>query len=392
MFGDYRRVLSRPGTLLFSATGLVARLPIAMIGLGIVLLVSATTGSYAVAGSVSATWLVANACCAILQGRLLDRFGQARVLVPLISVYAVALGALSWAVQSGQPRALWYAFAVVGGSAFPSVGSCVRARWSHALRGDSRGLASAYALEAVGDEAVFMAGPIVVTVLATTWDPVAGLGAALLTGTLFTLLLAGQRATQPPPHPHVVDRAARPRMPWATVLPLTMVCLALGTLFGNAEVTTVAFAQAVGHRGYAGPLLATWALGSLVAGLVTGIVQWQRGPTNRVRWGAVAMMVVMLPLAAIGSAVVMGVALLVAGFAIAPTLIASMTLTEQTVPPSRLVEGLAVLQTGLVAGVAPGAALGGVVIDAHGASAAYLVSAAAGAVAAVAAQALPRGR
>ncbi|MGI8521748.1 MAG: MFS transporter [Nocardioides sp.] len=392
MFSEYRRVLGRPGALLFSVTGLVARLPISMIGLGIVLLVSTATGSYAVAGSVSAVWLVANAGCAILQGRLLDRFGQARVLVPLISVFAVALGALVWAVETDRPRAVWYACAVAGGIVFPSVGSCVRARWSHALRGDPRGLASAFALEAVADEAVFMTGPILVTLLATSWHPAAGLAAALVLGTTFTVLFAAQRATQPPAHPPAVDRAERPRMPWATVLPLAVVSLALGTLFGNAEVTTVAFSQSLGHRGYAGFLLATWALGSLFAGLVTGMVQWRRGPATRVRWGTVAMMMVMLPLAAIGSAGVMAAALLVAGFAIAPTLIGTMTLTEQTVPSARLVEGMSILQTGIVAGVAPGAALGGVVIDAHGASAAYLVSAAAGAVAAVAAQFLPRGR
>ena len=82
--------------------------------------------------------------------------------------------------------------------------------------------------------------------------------------------------------------------------------------------------------------------------------------------------------------------LLLGGFAIAPTLIAALSLTERTVPPARLTEGMAIMHTGLVAGVAPGATIGGVVIDAQGASAAYLVCVAAGVVAAIAAQALPR--
>jgi predicted MFS family arabinose efflux permease len=62
------------------------------------------------------------------------------------------------------------------------------------------------------------------------------------------------------------------------------------------------------------------------------------------------------------------------------------------VPPSRLTEGMAIMQTGVIAGVAPGAALSGWIVDAHGASAAYLVSLAAGLLAAVAAQAIPRQR
>ena len=48
------------------------------------------------------------------------------------------------------------------------------------------------------------------------------------------------------------------------------------------------------------------------------------------------------------------------------------------------------MHTGLVAGVAPGAALSGYVVDQSGASAAYLVCIAAGVAAALAAQVLPR--
>jgi predicted MFS family arabinose efflux permease len=227
-------------------------------------------------------------------------------------------------------------------------------------------------------------------VLATTWHPVAGLTAALVSGVAGTLFFASQRATEPPAHPRRETTGPRPGMPWATVAPLALVCGALGTLFGAAEVTTVAFAEELGSKGYAGPLLALWALGSLLAGLVTGAIHWRRGPDHRVRWGSAAMMAAMLPLALIGSVPVMGIALFVAGFAIAPTLIATMSLTERTVPHARLTEGMAIMHTGIVAGVAPGATVAGVVIDAYGASAAYLVAAGAGLVSALAAQAIPR--
>ena len=100
----------------------------------------------------------------------------------------------------------------------------------------------------------------------------------------------------------------------------------------------------------------------------------------------------MAPLSFIGSIPVMGVFLLIGGFAIAPTMVATISLVQESVPPSRLNEGMAILQTGIVAGVAPGAALSGVVVDASGASAAYLVSLAAGVVAALAALTLPRQR
>jgi len=72
--------------------------------------------------------------------------------------------------------------------------------------------------------------------------------------------------------------------------------------------------------------------------------------------------------------------LFLAGFAVSPTLIASVGWVEEEVPSGRITEGIAVITTGLSAGVAPGAAVVGVVVDAHGASSAYWVTAAAGGV------------
>ena len=132
MIENYRRILAVPGGLRFSASGLVARLPISMVGLGIVLLVAAATGSYGVAGAVSAVYVVAGAAFAIVQGRLLDRLGQARVLVPMAIVFSVMITLLVVSVQAEWPRISSYLFAAVGGAALPAAGSCVRARWSHA--------------------------------------------------------------------------------------------------------------------------------------------------------------------------------------------------------------------------------------------------------------------
>jgi MFS family permease len=391
MLTSYRRVLAVPGALRFSLTGLVARLPISMVGLGIVLLVEAATGSYGVAGSVSAAYMIANAILAILQGQLVDRLGQARVLAAASAIFGVSMVLLIWSVQGDWPVAASYVFAAAAGASLPQIGSCVRARWSHVLESPSE-VQTAYALEAVFDEAVFILGPIAVTLLATAVHPIAGLGTAIVTGVGGSLVFAAQRATEPPAHPHDRATTVRPALPWRTVAPLAVVCAALGVLFGAAEVTTVAFAEEQGHRPWAGGLLALWALGSLLSGVETGVVRWRRGPTIRVRWGAFAMACAMAPLYFVGSLPVMGVVLLVAGVAIAPTMVATLSLTEQTVPAARLTEGMAIMQTGLVMGVAPGATLSGFVVDHSGASAAYLVSVAAGIVAALAAQVLPRER
>jgi MFS family permease len=380
VFSRYRRILSVPGALRFSGSALVARLPIAMVTIGIVLLATGAGRSYGLAGALSAVYLLAAAIWAIPQARLVDRLGQAPVLTVAAAVFGVGLTVFIVVVRSGGPDWLAFVWAAVVGGAFPQVGSCVRTRWSHVL--DQRAeIDTAYALESAVDEVVFMTGPILVTVLATGWDPVAGLGTAIVAGTGGTLFFAAQRSTSPPPVPRVRGVRRAP-IPVSVMAPVCVVGVALGTLFGAAEVATVAFASEHDHQGYAGLLLALWATGSLIAGVITGLVQWRVGPALRLRWGAAGMAVAMLPLSLIHSLWLMGGWLFVAGFAIAPTIVASLSIVEQAVPRARLTEGMAIVETALVAGVAPGAALAGRLIDTHGASRAYLVSLVAGLVAA----------
>ena len=384
MLDTYRRVLALPGALAFSLSGLLGRLPISMISLGIVLLVSTRTGSYSLAGSVSAAYIVANATVAVLQGRLTDRYGQRRVLPAGALGNSLALGVLMWSVETDQASFVTHAAAFAAGAAIPVVGAAVRARWV-LLVPDKRNLQTAFAYEAVMDEVVFMVGPTLVTVLATAVHPLAGLTAAIIAGIVGTFLLAAQRSTEPPAQPRTDDRVSRARMPWRVLTPMVAASAAMGAIFGSVEVATVAFTEGLGRKEVSGMLLATWALGSLLAGVVTGAIVWKATNGVRFRWGMTGLAVSVLPLPFLGSIGAMAAVLLVAGFALAPTLIALTALTEQVVPASRLTEGMSIVHTGMAAGIAPGAAAAGQVIDRVGPSASYWVPVAAGAVGVVAA-------
>lgn len=389
MFTRYRTVLAHSGAWRFSLTAMVARLPISVSTLGIVLLVTGLGHSYGLAGALSATYTVANGLSSMLQGRLLDRWGQSVVLPLAAAAYGVGLATVVGVLEAGSQPAAAFAGAALAGGAYPPIGSAVRARWSHVLAGRPTDVQTAYALESVIDEAIFIIGPTLATVLATRWHPWAGLGLALLTGVPGTLALAALRSSQPVPHRANRHAGPRPPMPWPPVVVLALVSFALGSMFASAEVSTVAFSAEQHAKSYAGLLLASWALGSMVAGLVTGTVSWRRAPTYRVRVGSALLALVMVPMSFVGSMTAMGAVLFVAGFAIAPTLIATMSAIEQAVPAARLTEGIAIIHTGLAAGLAPGAALAGLVIDSHGASPSYLVALGGGAAAAVASLALP---
>ena len=183
-------------------------MPMAMVGLGVILVVSAATGKYAIAGAVSATGSLCYAFVAPQVGRLMDRFGQGRVLRPLIVAFAAGAVAFILCAQLGAP--LWTLF-VTGAmfmSTLPSLGSVVRSRWS-ALLGDSPLLHTAFSFESVADELIFVAGPALVTILATQVVPVAGIAVAAVLAVTGTLLLAVQRGTEPPAVPRQHRAAGR---------------------------------------------------------------------------------------------------------------------------------------------------------------------------------------
>jgi len=147
----------------------------------------------------------------------------------------------------------------------------------------------------------------------------------------------------------------------------------MGTLFGGVEVATVAFSDELGSKAVSGPMLGLFALGSLLAGFVSGMIPWRSSNATRFRWGTVALAAALVPLPFVEGFVLLGAVLFVAGFAIAPTLIAIVAWVEESVPAQRLTEGISIVTTGIAVGVAPGAALVGGVVDRHGASAGYWV-------------------
>ncbi|KAA1420055.1 MFS transporter [Mumia zhuanghuii] len=380
MLDSYRRILAVPGAPAFSSAALVARLPISMLGLGLVLLVSEQTGSYAKAGTISAAAVIANAVGAPLQGRLTDRFGQHRVLPATAALFGFALALGLLAVYQGAPAPIPHLCAALIGLAIPQAGSMVRARWTH--NAPPSMIPTAYALEAVLDEVVFIVGPVVVTFLATLVNPYAGLVVAGVAGVSGSLALAVQRRTEPPSG-RASDTAggSRGRLPLGLLLPLVGAGIGFGVLFGAAEVVTVAVADHAGHKELSGVLLAIWAAGSLIAGFLVGARPLPISPLKQLRITTAVLTLSIVPLLLTSALPLVAVALFVSGFAIAPSMVASTQLIERGVPKSRLTEGISWFTTGLAAGVAPGAAVSGWLVDNVAPSWGYLVCLVAGVVA-----------
>ncbi|HEY0237378.1 MAG TPA: MFS transporter [Friedmanniella sp.] len=361
-FAAYGTVLGDPSARAFSLAGLVARLPQAMTGIGIVLLVSLTGGSFGRAGAVAACFTVAAAVAAPFWGRVMDHAGQARVLVGNALGYAAGVTVVVVSVVLRWPVGATVAGALLAGLCFTPTGSSVRARWTHRLRGSPL-LDTAFAIEAVVDELTFVAGPVLVTFLATAVDPAAGLLACAVLGVAGSLLLAARRTTEPPRRTRLRAADGLDRLPLRLLVAVMLAAWACGGVFGGMEIVVVAFAREHHVLSFSGLLLMCWAVGSMSAGVLAGLVTWRRTPLARYRLGALALAVTLVPLPFVGPAWLLGALLTVSGFAIAPTLIASVSVVQTSVPAVRFTEALGWSGTGMSAGVATGAALAGAAVD-----------------------------
>jgi len=132
----YRAVLTVPGARSFVTAAFIGRLSLRMLSLGSIVLVHSRTGSYALAGAVTATAASAFAAAAPLAGRLSDRTVQARVLVASLVLHLAGLAGLVAAALAGAPQWALFAAAIPAGAAFPQLPAMVRTRWASLLAGD----------------------------------------------------------------------------------------------------------------------------------------------------------------------------------------------------------------------------------------------------------------
>ncbi len=380
----YAEIFRVPGAWRFSAAAVIGRMPMSMFGLGTVLLISANTGKYGVAGAVSAAGSLGYAFTSPRIARLVDAQGQRRVLLPLLTMFALATAMLIVAVELQLPTWAFFVPGAIAGATMPSLGTLVRARWSVLLAGSPR-LHAAFSFESVADELCFVIGPAAVTLLATEVFPASGVAVAALLCVLGTLWFAAQRGTEPVVVPRdrpaagQTGQSARPARVHGAAAPglvvLAPVYLLLGAMFVSIDLSTVAFAQHFGHKPLAGFILGTYALGSATGGLWYGSRQWRAAGEKRF---ALTLTLTVLGVAtfwAQPNLVTLTCGIYLCGLTIAPTLIAGFSLLEAQARPGRRTEAMSWLSSGIAVGIAIGASVVGFVIDAYGPRLGYVFAA-----------------
>jgi MFS family permease len=377
MANPYRELFTAPGSRGFVLAGMVARMPISMTGIGLITMLAQLKGGYGLAGAVAATFALATAFCAPQVSRLVDRFGQGRVLPVAALLGGGALLMLLLCTRLQAPHWTLFLFAALAGC-MPSMSAMVRARWTEVYRGQPQ-LRTAYALESVLDEVCFIVGPPLSVGLCVVAFPEAGPLASVLLLAIGVTAFVLQRGTEPPVHPHQAHHQGS-IIGSGDVFLLLLLMVAMGIIVGVVDVVSVAFAQQQGQPAAASIVLSVYAIGSCLAGLAFGALRSKLPLPRLFLYGGVATAVTTLPLLLASNILGLSLAVFVAGLFFAPTLIVAMALVERIVPPARLTEGLTWLVTGLSIGVAIGAAGSGWLVDTFGARSGFWLAIAAGAV------------
>lgn len=378
MSNPYAEIFRRPGTKGFSAAGFIARLPLPMTTIGIVAMLSQTHGEYWLAGTVSATFAMANAFIAPQVSRWVDVKGQAKVLIPMVTLAFLALIGLCLAAWLSAPNEMLFMLALIAG-VMPSIGSMVRARWTEIYRGKSQ-LHTAFAFESVLDELVYMAGPVFGIGLSIALFPEAGVLAAATFLAVGTLLFVVQKSTEPKVNP-IKQKRTLSVMKHGAMWYVVMVFVGIGMIFGTVEVAVIAFAQELGNKGAATYILSTYAVGSCGIGLVFGAIKFKKPLANRLLIASVVAVLTTLPLPFVTSLWMMTLMVFVGGAISSPTFITGMTLIERIVPTTQITEGITYAMTGVLIGFSAGSAASGWAIDNFGASNGFWIAVAGGGVA-----------
>lgn len=378
MSNPYEAIFRARGARGFAAAALFARLPVAMAPIGIVTMLSQARGEYWVAGAVAATFTLANAIAAPQISRVVDRLGQFRVVLPTTAVAVISFALMMIAARWKWPTWTLFATALLAAS-MPSISAMVRARWTELFR-DRPELNTAYAFESAADELVYIVGASLSVGLSVALFPEAGVLVSTLLLAAGTTAFVLQRDTEP----SLRESGGHSGASAILLRPVQLITLAMvfiGAIFATAEVSTVALTRELGQPDAASLVIGVYAVGSFIVGVVRGALHLETPLHRQLLVTVAALLLTTLPLLLADSVPSLAFTIFLSGVAVAPTFITAFGLVEKRVPASVLTEGVTWVGTGIGIGMALGAFLTGVVVDAFGARNGFWISVAAAVVA-----------
>ena len=359
----YRELFGVPELRATLVSSIAGRLPIGITGLAILLFVQGRSGSFAIAGTASALYVLGLGLVAPFLGRFIDRLGPRRVLIVCAIAYPAALVSLAALVLGSAHPASTCVMAVIAGATLPPVTACMRALYPRLVT-DPSILQTAYSIDSAVVEGIFTLGPALIALCVAAGHPEAAVLFSALAAAVGTAVFARAPSVRRWGAP-----AVRPERDVLGVLryPRLLVVFGLTLLysfaFGLFEVAVTAHAAAKGAPAAAGIALALASLGSGVGALVYGAHHWRSPLKRRLVAALVAMAAGILLLVSIDDLALYALTCLVAGVPIATVIATQSSLVAHLSPRERLAESFTWSATCLLVGISGGIAAGGALAE-----------------------------
>lgn len=371
------------------AASFIGRLPIGITGLALLLFVQSALGSFAQGGAAAAFYMAGLATMAPVLGRVIDRRGPRGVLAATALLFPAALLALVWTVEhAGSPAIV---LAALVGATFPPITVCMRTYFRQRLANELL-LATAYSLESVLIELIFILGPLAVALFVAVATPAAAVYFAAGCGSVGALLFFRSSAVRAW---RIEERsAARLLGPLGEpgFVPLIAVVLCFAAAFGFLEIGVTAYATEHHSVALAGLLLGLMSVGSAFGGLAYGSRSW-RLPLGMQFSLLMALVGIGLALLSLASDPAVFAAIgFAAGIVMAPVLIVQSMLVAKSVRPEHTAEAFTWSASALLAGVGLGLAGGGLLLETYRSNAAIAGAAASALLGAALARFALKGR
>nr|WP_231700856.1 MULTISPECIES: MFS transporter [unclassified Arthrobacter] len=391
--------------------GMVARFPHSAAGVLLTLhVVNTMDKGYAAAGAVAAVVTIGIAVGAPWRGRRVDTVGLRRALIP-----SVIAEATIWSIAPHASFEWLLVLALIGGVFTLPVFSVVRQSLGVLATGEQR--RTAFALDSIATELVFMVGPALGAVIATQISSVVGLTAVGLSAAVSGLLLIWfnppTRTAEPKDAVTAVDEqeaaasavinvapanvqdapmeltgAGLPGGPqnlltrlgrglagnfgWltASVAVVFAVAVGAGLLLSSTDVGIVALVEAGGNPSEVGIVFVAWCAASAVGGVVYGAMNKRISPMVLL----LAMAVLTMPMGLATGTLSLALLSIPAGLLCAPVLSSASERVADLVSEDRRGEAMGWYGSAMTAGTALGAPVAGLAIDVIGPWAGFLMA------------------
>lgn len=366
----YLVLLRVSGVARLTASQLLARLPLGLLNLAVLLHAQLSYDSYAIAGAIVACVSLGEAVGTPVTSRLTVGYGVRGPLLSAAGLNATLLMVLAFAPLGPRPGCV---VGFVIGATVPPLMPVVRAMYRNLVPNNS--LRAMFALDTTAQELIWVAGPVAATALAAAVSTVAPLVACAVLTLVGTVAFCFNPEVQ-----RAVTTKQRARFGKIAGKRVVMVALLTSLLmvanFGTVQVAVIVFYGE--DEMTAGVGVGVACVGSLFGGLVFG----HRETRFVGLLAAIAILVAGTALAGIveSTALVM-VALFLSGTGFAPALSWLYHMVSVGVDDASATEAFAWLHTGALVGLALGTAIGGLMADLAGSNGAYLAGTILGVVA-----------